>query len=186
MRAQGTSASRKWLALPSACSPETMLALWSGRPLASSRSIRSSRAIQHVSEFVFAAVPPRCHFDVELLIGSKSSALPGPRHAVVLAQPRCPAAVADFVPLSWIVQPCPEAGEAKPQRRPHVIMDKHFANRQGLRQVENVLHVAFLMCLPRCFVITPEPDRLMVAFSTSGKEIRVRAVGKPRATTCGR
>lgn len=86
----------------------------------------------------------------EPLIESESRILLGPRYAVVLVELRCPAAVADFVFLSWIIQPCPEASEAKPQCWPHVIMDKHLTYRHGLRQVEDVLHVSlFFMCLPR-------------------------------------
>jgi hypothetical protein len=91
---------------------------------------------------------PDVIFCVEPLIGSDASTLFGPRHAVVLAQLWRPPAIADFVVLSWIVQPCPEASEAELQRRPHVIMDKHFAYRHGVRQVENVLHIS-LPCGPR-------------------------------------
>lgn len=76
---------------------------------------------------------------------SRSRVSLGARHAVVLAQLRCPAAVADFVSLSWIVQPCPEACEPKPRRWSHVIMDKHFVSRHRLRHVEDVFHMTLLM-----------------------------------------
>jgi hypothetical protein len=79
----------------------------------------------------------------------RDTEVPRPRHAVVLAQLRCPAAMADFVILPGLIQPCPEAGEPKLQRWPHVIMDKHFARRHRLRHVEDVLHVTLLMCFPR-------------------------------------